>query len=334
MLTSEAAILSALDSLPVAEKKVLVPMQQEKTALPRRFVSIGECMVELSPAADPETFRVGYAGDTFNTAWYVKRLAPDWQSSFVTRVGMDSASDKMLAMIEQSGVETHNIAKSKERSVGLYMISLQNGERSFSYWRDNSAARQLADDPDKLWAAVVDGDILYFSGITMAILDVSGRDTLLQVLEDARRSGKTVVFDSNLRPRLWSSAQDMKQTVMRASAISDIVLPSYDDERDHFGDVSMDATLQRYLDAGPSTVIVKNGGGNILYSHVGETGTVSPRPAESIVDTTSAGDSFNAGFLVGLYKSETVSDAIRLGIRVAAQVIGQKGALVPVELGI
>ena len=300
-----------------------------KTDHSLRFVSIGECMVEMAPAVNADEYKLGFAGDTFNTAWYAKALSPSCQSCFVSRVGTDEASNKMLNMMDQSGIDTGHILRSPDRSVGLYLISLNNGERSFSYWRDSSAARQLADDTAALQAATNDGDVIYFSGITMAILDAKGRETLLDVVAKARAAGKTTVFDSNLRPRLWDSPKVMCDTVMRASAVSDIVLPSYDDEAVHFGDADIAATRDRYLAAGAATVIVKNGEGDVHFSHAGRTGDVTPPQATAVVDTTSAGDSFNAGFLIGLHQTDSVNEAILKAARVAGHVISQKGALVP-----
>ena len=295
------------------------------------FVSIGECMVEMAPAAKQGEFKLGFAGDTFNSAWYVKALAPAWQSRFVSRVGQDKVSDDMVAMMADAGIDTSHVLRSSDRSVGLYLISLSNGERSFSYWRDRSAARQLADSGDALRAATDEGDILYFSGITLAILDATGRDSLLAVMRDAREAGKTVVFDSNLRPRLWATSDEMTDTIMRAAAVSDVVLPSFDDEAVHFGDANSTETLNRYLNAGATTVVVKNGEGEVEYSRDGKSGSVLPTIATNVVDTTSAGDSFNAGFLVGLHRTGSMEDAIRFGADIARHVIGQKGALVPVQ---
>ena len=284
-------------------------------------------MVELAPGAAADDLRLGFAGDTFNTAWYVKALAPDYESRFVSRVGTDAVSDRMLAMMGCAGIDTSHLLREGARSVGLYLISLQDGERSFSYWRDNSAARLLAQDRPALEAATTDADLIYFSGITMAILDAAGRATLLDVMRTMRALGKTIAFDSNLRPRLWASPAEMCATVMQAAAVSDIVLPSYDDEADHFGDINIAATRDRYEQAGASTVIVKDGAGDVHYLRDGVTGSVQTNPVTQIVDTTSAGDSFNAGFFVG--RERGTEDAIRLASKVAGHVIGQKGALVP-----
>lgn len=296
---------------------------------PERFVSIGECMVELAPATAADEYKLGFAGDTFNTAWYIKALAPEWDARFVSRVGQDAISDQMLAMMERAGVDAGHVLRTTERSVGLYLINLQDGERSFSYWRDRSAARLLADDRKLLVAATQDAGIIYFSGITIAILDATGRANLLEVLGAARAAGKSVVFDSNLRPRLWTSSEDMTRTVMQAASVADIVLPSFDDEAVHFGDTSPEATRDRYRDAGATTVVVKNGAGAIVYLRDGETGLVQPEAVSRVIDSTSAGDSFNAGFLVGLDRTGSTTEAIRFASGVARQVIGKKGALVP-----
>ena len=296
---------------------------------PFRFVALGECMVEMAPSEAAGQFRMGFAGDTFNTIWYLRQLCPAWDTSYVTRVGTDAVSGDMLAMMQATGINTSHIGQATDRSVGLYLISLQDGERSFSYWRDRSAARHLAADPAALSAAMAGADLIYASGITLAILEDNGRDNLLAALDTARKAGATVAFDSNLRPRLWPSTAALRDAVMAAAAVSDIVLPSYDDEVVYFGDTSPQATLDRYLATGATTVVVKNGAGEVLYQHNGSTGTYRPKAITKVVDTTAAGDSFNAGFFAGLAATGDMKQAIGKGADVAAKVISHRGALVP-----
>ncbi len=296
---------------------------------PLRCLSIGECMAELAPAGAPDTFRLGFAGDTFNTAWYLRALCPDAWVGYFSRVGQDSLSGRMLDMMSGAGIDTSHVARSPERSVGLYLISLDAGERSFSYWREASAARLLADDPARLDRAMGGATLIYFSGITLAILGAKGRKTLLDALTRARSNGRTVAFDPNLRPRLWRDAAEMTDTVMAAAKVSDLVLPSFDDEASHFGDADPEATRARYGKAGAGTIVVKNGAGTVHFQHGGQTGTVSPPPVTEVVDTTAAGDSFNAGLIAALAAGDTIERAILNGAKIAGQVIGQRGALVP-----
>ncbi|WP_394155329.1 sugar kinase [Loktanella salsilacus] len=296
-----------------------------------RFLSIGECMVEMAPGDAPGAFQMGFAGDTFNTAWYMRALRPDIATQYFTKVGTDAVSDAMLKKMTDAGIDVSHVVRSKTRTVGLYMISLDQGERSFSYWRSQSAARQLADDTQALAQAMGAADLIYLSGITIAILDPAGRDALLDAIQSARRHGKTVAFDSNLRPRLWANQKQMTSAVMRFAQACDIVLPSFDDEAAYFGDATIQDTLDRYRTAGATTVVVKNGAGQVLYWHAGQSGTVTPPPVPHIVDTTSAGDSFNAGFFAGLDREMSMEDRILAASHVAAQVIGAKGALVELK---
>ncbi|WP_134014652.1 sugar kinase [Litoreibacter halocynthiae] len=296
-----------------------------------RFLSIGECMVEMAPAELAGDFHMGFAGDTFNTAWYLRTLRPDIATRYFSRVGADAVSQSMLDMMSSAGVDTTFIKQDPKRSVGLYLISLKNGERSFSYWRDQSAARTLADDTALLANAMQEANLIYFSGITLAILDAQGRKTLLNALETAHANGKTIAFDSNLRPRLWNSISEMTATVMQAAAVSDIILPSYDDEADFFGDANIDATGTRYLNAGAKTIVIKNGAGAIHYIHDGISHHIEPPSISNIIDTTSAGDSFNAGFFAALDHATSIEDKILFASKIAGQVIGRRGALVPID---
>lgn len=329
------------NSIPVKSMKAGMPMlnahrpilNAPKDGQNFGFASIGECMVEMAPMDTSGEYRMGYAGDTFNTAWYMRTLRPDVNTRYITRVGSDDPSDEMLGMMARAGIDTSQIGRCTERSVGLYLISLKDGERSFSYWRDRSAAKALAQDPAKLSTAIDNVDLVYFSGISLAILDPKGRKALLEVLKSARALGKTIAFDSNLRPGLWGNVDEMTNAIMEAAAVSDIVLPSYDDEATFFKDSDIKATCARYLDAGAKTLVVKNGAGPIYYAHEGQSAYVSPQVADQIVDTTSAGDSFNAGFFAGLDQAKPIEHLIQTASQVAAQVIGRKGALVQLDLG-
>ena len=295
-----------------------------------RFLAIGECMAELSPTGQPSDFRLGFAGDTFNTAWYLAQIAPDIEVSFATALGDDIISEDMRGFMQDSGINDDFVQTIAGKTVGLYLIHLKDGERSFSYWRESSAARHLADDLTALENAVAAADLIYFSGITLAILDRNSRSNLFDVLRRARKAGKRVAFDTNLRPRLWADTDVMKDMIMQAAAQSDIVLPSYEDEADWFGDQNAAETLDRYAALGPALIIVKNSTDPVAFQHAGMRGEVHVDPATEVVDTTAAGDSFNAGVLAHIMKSNDPVAGIALGCKLAGQVVRSKGALVHV----
>lgn len=287
-------------------------------------------MVELSQAGNG-LLRQGFAGDTLNTAWYVRACLPaGWAVDYATLLGRDALSDQMAGFIAAAGIGTGRIGRHPDRVPGLYLIALREGERSFTYWRDRSAARCMAEDPAWLETACAGADVIYVSGISYAILPPEGRARLRDRLATARQNGQRVVFDPNIRPRLWSDAAVLRQEISAAAAVADIVLPSHDDEAQHFGDATPADTARRYRDLGAAEVLVKNGGGPMVACLAGGAPQDLPAlPRVTPVDTTGAGDSFNGGYLAARLTGADIPDAARQGHAVAMRVVMHHGALMP-----
>ncbi|MEZ5797807.1 MAG: sugar kinase [Paracoccaceae bacterium] len=299
----------------------------------KTFLSIGEAMVELSQAGGGDLWRLGFAGDTLNTAWYARAcLSGDWQVEYLTRLGNDPFSPRMLAFLQQSGIGTRHVEIDRTRSVGLYSIELHAGERSFAYWRGQSAARLLADDPALLDRAFGAADAVYLSGITLAILPDAGREALIARLVAARRAGKLTAFDPNLRPRLWQGADAMRHWLTRAAEGAEILLPSFEDEAEWFGDAGLSACAARWQAAGAAEVVVKNGGGPIGL--LDDTGYREFGVARLPPSIRRAGDSFNGSYLANRLCGAETEPALRRAHAVAAHVVTARGALVPLAPGL
>jgi 2-dehydro-3-deoxygluconokinase len=291
-----------------------------------RVRAIGEAMVELAPVGDG-LYRKGFAGDTFNTAWHMARWLGDRaEVGMVTRLGDDSLSDAFAAEMAADGMALDGVSRDPQRRMGLYLIELTGVERSFHYWRETSAARGLADDPARLVQALDGVGLVYLSGITLAILPPPGREVLFAALARVRAAGGLVAFDPNIRPRLWPSPDEMRQTITRMLGLADIALPSLDDERAHFGDQDALATIRRMADAGVAEVVVKDGPGPVTLGLGGVAAEVPTPPAATLRDTTGAGDAFNAGYLAARVMGQAPETAVTAGQRMAAAVLGQFGA--------
>ncbi len=286
-------------------------------------------MVELA-AAEGGLWQMGIAGDTLNTAWYARALLPEgWGVAYATVIGRDAFSERVPPFLAGAGIATDRVARHGSRAIGLYAISVTGGERSFSYWRDSSAARTLADDPARL-ARLIDGaDLLHVSGITLAILPAEGRRTLFAAISTAREAGTRVSFDPNIRPKLWESAGAARAAIAEMAGLADIALPSFDDEAALFGDADTAATLARYAEAGAETVVVKDGGAAIEALHAGERLRLDGLARAVPVDTTGAGDSFNGALLAEVVAGRAIGPAVRRAHEVASRVVGHRGALMP-----
>ncbi|GLQ33990.1 2-dehydro-3-deoxygluconokinase [Amylibacter marinus] len=284
-------------------------------------------MVELAPAQS-NAYALGFAGDTYNTAWYLNAIAgSSVQVSYLTAIGNDAISEKFINFTQDAGIapKFHQV---DGKTLGLYLIELNKGERSFHYWRSTSAARDLASELGAV-DELVSGDIAYFSGITLAILDEVSRVKLIKHLAQARLRGAFVAFDSNLRSKLWESNAEMCAWTMRAAEVADFAFPSFEDEEMYFADADKLATAQRYRDAGVSTVVVKDGPNSVhILAPDNCTHSVAPNISDSPVDTTAAGDSFNGAFLAAYFDAQPLVTCAKRGCETAHFVVNNQGALV------
>mgnify|MGYP000324236125 CR=1 FL=1 len=178
-----------------------------------KIVIFGECMVELvNRGAD--TLSKGYAGDTYNTAVYLKRCAHDISVSYLTAIGADFLSDELLFKMGEEEINTDQVYRSNDRNLGLYMVRTdKHGERTFAYWRANSAATQTM---NLFNGSLNNADVFYFSGISLAILDDAQRLKLFDLVDSVRAAGGKVVFDPNYRPRLWKDQQEAQTWIDKA----------------------------------------------------------------------------------------------------------------------
>lgn len=291
-------------------------------------VGVGEAMVEFAPV-DGGLFRRGFAGDTLNTSWYLRRLLPsDRPVAYATRVGTDAVSDEMVAFLADAGLAVDHVGRDGERTVGLYTISLDGAERRFSYWRETSAARRLADDRGALDRAFAGAALIHVSGITLAVIGEAGRERLLAALAAARASGARVSFDPNLRRRLWGAEETIRDAFRRAFAVCDVALPSFDDEAALWGDATPHDTARRIAALGVAEVVVKDGARPAIVCAEGRLEEVPAVVAEAR-DTTGAGDAFDAGHLALRLAGRSPLEACRFAHRLAAEVVRHPGALMP-----
>lgn len=292
-----------------------------------RIICAGEAMAELRKAGTG--FAVGFAGDTFNTAVYLRRcLGPAHQVAYLTHVGQDPLSQGFLDLAAAEGIETAAIRRDPLRNLGIYTVQTDaRGERSFAYWRSQSAARQLFGAPADL-AALAGADVLLLSGISLAILTPEARNAVLDRVATLRAGGLRLAFDSNYRPRLWEDAETARQTMARAWALADIALPSVDDEMALFGDRDPAAVLARLRGWGCREGALKCGAEGPLPINPASERVPGLAPAARVVDTTAAGDSFNAGWLAAYARG--LGDPARMaqGHALASYVVGQPGAIV------
>jgi 2-dehydro-3-deoxygluconokinase len=296
----------------------------------QRVVSVGEVMIELARGADGR-FGLAYGGDTFNTAVYMARAG--LPVAYATALGDDPYADELRAFATAEGIATDLMVQAAGRTTGLYMIETDpSGERKFYYWRDNSPARDLFELPkwETIAESLLAARLIYFSGVTLSLYSNLGLGRFLAVVELARQSGIKVAFDGNFRPRGWKGDLARTRTVfVEALRRVDIALPTFDDEALLWGDSSPDATIDRLQAFGIGEIVVKNGPNSALVATDGARELIPVPQVVVPVDTTAAGDSFNAGYIAGRLSGEAPTAAAVSAHRLAGEVIRHRGAIMP-----
>jgi len=297
-----------------------------------RIALIGECMIELQQRADG-SLQQSFGGDTLNTAVYLSRaMGSQAQVDYVTALGDDSFSDAMCRIWAGEGIGLDLVQRLPGRLPGLYCIQTDaNGERRFLYWRNEAAVRECFTTPaaEPVLAALPDYDVLYFSGITLAVLGAKGRERLIETLINARQNDARIVFDNNYRPRLWASVEEARAAYRSILPFVDLALLTVDDEQALFGFPDCAEVFAAYAQIGTPEVVLKRGAQACLIRCDGEAFEVPAQKVEKVVDTTAAGDSFSAAYLASRLSGGSPAEAAQAGHLLASRVIQVPGALIP-----
>ena len=295
-----------------------------------RIICIGECMVELH-AVGADTFARSYAGDVYNTAVYLKRSLPDAQVQFLTAIGDDAMSKAMRRMWHAQQIDDALAFPVAGGSAGLYLIETDAfGERSFQYWRKDSAARHwLARLVEEGEALLHGADIVYFSGITLAILSPEERAAAIELLRRARAHLGRIAFDPNVRLRLWQSPQAAAQTIRAAMSVCDIALPSAEDLAWLLATDEPMRQIDLLMDMGVSEVALTLGAAGCAIAAGEVRKRLSNLSVEPVIDTSGAGDAFNGAYLANRLQGRSPDEAAQAAIQVASRAVTHAGAIVP-----
>lgn len=300
-------------------------VKEERRAAPPGIVAVGECMLELRKAG--HGWQLGHGGDTFNTALYLARLGGD--VAFLTALSDDPFSATLRTDWQKEGLRLDLVLTAPSRLPGLYAIITDDaGERDFYYWRAQAPVRDLLRLPgcDEALERTAVTNLLYLSGITLALFDTEGHAALAMLARQVRDNGGTVAFDPNYRRSLWPSPEQARDAIDDFASLATIVLATFDDEAVLYGDSDPAATQSRWRGCGVSQVIVKLGASGCM---IDDGRIIAPPAPLTAVDTTGAGDAFNAGYLAARGRGWPSAAAAAFANHLGGLVIGCSGAILP-----
>jgi 2-dehydro-3-deoxygluconokinase len=289
------------------------------------IVAIGEPMVEFNQTmARMAEYRQGFGGDTSN--FIIAAARQGAKTAYLTRIGDDEFGCMLLGLWDREQVDASRVTVDSGAHTAVYFVTHGEQGHSFSYMRSGSAAsRMQPSDLDP--ASLRDARFLHASGISQAI-SASACDTVFAAIDAARGAGASIIYDPNLRTRLWPLAR--ARAIIRATAgMSDYFLPSLEDAQLFSGRDSPDAIIDWCLDAGATHILLKLGRDGVLVCD-GTRREHVPGIAVDVIDATGAGDCFAGALAARLTAGDTLMDAARYANAAAALTTTGFGAVAPI----
>jgi 2-dehydro-3-deoxygluconokinase len=285
-------------------------------------------MVEVG-LTGPTQAALGYAGDAFNATVYLRRQG--LAAAFATAVGEgDPFSAGIMQLMAQEGVDSGLVRAEPGRLPGLYAFDRDEaGERRFFYWRAEAPARHYFDLADRaqLRDAVRAAKLVYLSGISLAIVDAAGREALLGLLGEAKAAGAAVAYDPNHRPQLWAGRDEARAATEAVLPLCRYVSAEVSDLEGLYGEAG--ETLPAAWAKLDAEVVIREPNHDVSVRADGTMVRVRHDPPVRALDTTGAGDAFNAGYLAARLRGQDVRAAVLAARRLANIVVQHIGAIIP-----
>ncbi|MBU1357695.1 MAG: sugar kinase [Gammaproteobacteria bacterium] len=285
----------------------------------------GEAMLLLvadrpGPIEDATAFHKRTAGAETNVAIGLARLG--LKVGWASRLGTDSMARALLKTMQGEGIDcSHVVCDSAQRTGFQFKGRVTDGsDPPVEYHRKGSAASLMGPaDVDEAWLR--SARHLHATGVFAAISDTC-LEASLKAFDVMRAAGRTISFDPNLRPTLWSSTERMRHWINELASRADWVLPGVEEGLVLTGDSTPEGIARFYRERGARLAVVKLGSAGAYYdSDVAGTGFVEGFPVAQVIDTVGAGDGFAAGVVSALLEGLPVPDAVRRGAWIGARAV-------------
>lgn len=276
-------------------------------------IGIGETMVSLTPdknglIRNTSSFEPRVAGTETNTLIGLSRLGHN--TGFISKLGDDELGAMILKELRGEGVDTTLIEFDSSHQTGLFLKEIINeSDVHVYYYRQHSAASQM--DPKLLEESYISSaSYLFITGITPAISQ-SCKQTIFTAIKMAKKNNVKIVFDPNIRKKLWSEELEARQTLLEILKLSDIILPGISEGHFLFDSNDPEKISKKCIDLGAELVVVKLGENGAYYCTNNQSDYVPSFPVKQVRDPVGAGDAFAAGLLSGLIDKLSIDEAVK-----------------------
>lgn len=291
------------------------------------ILSVGEILADMIGEAngDGVNFRAFCGGAPFNCAVNAKQAGA--KAGFIGRVGNDPVGKFIGGYAQRAGLDFLAVQTDEIRNTTLAFVTLTEGERDFAFCRHDTADYHI-DLSEIDFRKFPDLKIVHLGSLMLS--EAEGRALAAEVVQRTREAGALLSFDVNFRRDIYRSFDDALKAYRPFVEAADVVKFSEDELFDFTG-ASDVASAVRSLNKQNALVAVTLGSRGCAYFYRGLSGYVPSVPAEHVVDTTGAGDSFFGAFLAGIegkeFTKENLEAALAKANGAGARTIGFQGAI-------
>ena len=295
-----------------------------------KICAIGECMMELSNAKHA-LYSQSIAGDTLNFSSYLDKNIFD--ISYFTAVGISEISKRVISFLQKQKIKTNLVSQISSHEVGLYLIENSKiGEKIFYYWRDNSAAKFFFNNQNikKCQNQLKKFQYVYFSGITLSLFDDNNFHKFLILIEFLKKKQIKIMFDFNIRIKKWSKKK-LFSYFSKTLPFVDILFSSGEDLNFLKGNASL-RTFKNLIQKYNIEHAIYRNNARLNYSfYKDESYFIKNKIKNKVVDTSGAGDGYNATYISKFIKFNDPQKALHAASEIGAKIVMKKGAIVNVK---
>lgn len=296
-------------------------------------VGIGEVLIDFI-ATEPvsyieaSTFRRFFGGAPMNTLVGIVRLGST--AGAITIVGDDPFGQFLLKELKENGVDvSHVIIKRNIRTTLAFVVNEpETGERTFIFYRKPWVKGTSVDalSPEDIdYNYISSAKILHVSGF--ALSQNPTRKAIMEAVTYAKKKGVKVSFDPTLRLDVWRSEKAIRAMYNRVLKLSDIAMFSREEAEFTFKISDPEKVADKILKYGVEVAGIKLGDKGALVKSRDGKQIYAPAFKVKAIDTTGAGDGWNAGLLFGLLKNWDLEKCVKIANAVGALVVTKRGAI-------
>lgn len=238
------------------------------------------------------------------------------KTAVFSRLGMDRFGDMMLAALEKYGIDTHLIDRSNQYRTGV-TVSLSND-------RDRAMVTYCGDTVNAFEASEIPLEAAKARHVHMPSFYLQPKVArgLKEVYARAHAMGMTTSLDAG-----WDELGRWHDHLDDVLAHTDFFFPNESEAAAITGETEAERAAVRLAALGCNAVVKCGGRGSWYCARGAVSADFYPAYETRVLDTTGAGDSFNAGFLYARLKGWDIPDCMRLGNAVGALSVQREGSV-------